>query len=67
MKKQPKTNHQRARREFLRDSAVAGAGVTIAATLPGAAVADATEAAPAKISDKYQLTPHISDYYKTLG
>ena len=66
MRKQPIKN-QRARREFLRESAVAGAGVTIATTLPGAAIAAQPEEEPVKASENYRLTPHIADYYKTLG
>ncbi len=59
---------KQARREFLRRSAAAGAGATIAATLPATALAE--EAAVDKVEAKeenYRVTRHISDYYKSLA
>lgn len=63
----PKTKLKRARREFLKGSAVAGAGVTVATVLPGAAAAAPLDPEPETPRDKYRLTPHIADYYKTLS
>ncbi|KAA3630686.1 MAG: formate dehydrogenase [Proteobacteria bacterium] len=66
MKKHKHTN-ARARRDFLKSSALAGAGATIASTLPGAAIAAPSEDAGDKPTDKYRVTRHIADYYKTLS
>lgn len=66
MTKQTKTK-DRARREFLRTGALAGAGATIAAALPGAALAVEPQTGSVKPNENYRLTPHIADYYKTLS
>lgn len=63
----PKRAAKRSRREFLKGSALAGAGVTVAAALPGAAAAAPPDSEPETPDDKYRLTPHIADYYKTLS
>ena len=55
------------RRDFIRSSAVAGAGATVTAALPGVALAAEPEAAESKPVEKYRVTRHISDYYKTLS
>ncbi len=69
MKKQSKrqTPSGQARREFLRNSAIAGAGATIATALPGAAAADDPGPEKGQPDENYRLTRHISDYYKTLA
>ncbi len=69
MKKHSKrqTTNGKARREFLRHSAIAGAGATIATTLPGAAMAEDSEKETVQPDENYRLTRHISDYYKTLA
>ena len=66
MTKKSKTS-DKGRREFLRDSALAGAGATIATVLPQAAIAATPADETTKADDKYRLSPHISDYYKTLA
>ena len=66
MKKSTKTN-VKARREFLRASAIAGAGATIAASMPASAVAVADDAQAPRPSENYRVTKHVADYYKTLG
>ena len=63
----PKTTLKRARREFLKGSAVAGAGVTVATVLPGAAAAAPPDSGPETPVDKYRLPPHIADYYTPLS
>lgn len=67
MKKSQQTLDQR-RRDFLRNTATAGAGVAVAVTLPGLASASTEEEAPAEVDSKkgYRLTPHIAAYYKTM-
>lgn len=62
MKKQTATNE--TRRDFLRTSVAVGAGATVAAAVPGAAMAD-TETVEAKPKENYRLTRHIADYYKS--
>ena len=57
---------QQARRHFLRGSVAAGAGVTVAAAVPGVALgADAQGQQDAPKNEKYRVTKHISDYYKS--
>ena len=63
----PKTTLKRARREFLKGSTVAGAGVTLATVLPNAVVAAPIDPEPETLGDEYRLTPHIAEYYKTLS
>ena len=56
----------KARRDFLRGSVAAGAGATVAAALPGAALAgDESEVVKAPQDEHYRVTKHISDYYKS--
>jgi hypothetical protein len=64
MKKQKPGNSDR--RDFLRGSVVAGAGVTVAAAVPGVALAEPVEP-ETKVAknENYRLTRHISDYYKS--
>jgi len=62
-KKQPKDQD---RREFLKKSTLAGAGVaaaTMVSTRAVAAVADESELNPGQKG--YQLTQHVLDYYKS--
>ena len=53
------------RRDFLRGGLAAGAGATIAATVPGVALAATGEDAPASTEENYRITRHIADYYKS--
>ncbi len=66
MSKTPKTTNS-GRREFIRTTAIAGAGATVTAVLPGTAMAAETDAESIKPVEKYRVTRHISDYYKTLS
>jgi len=63
MKQQKPDN--RARRQFLRGSVAAGAGVTVAATVPGVGLAGQTPEQPEVKNENYRVTKHISDYYKS--
>lgn len=65
--KKHKPTGKKARREFLKTSALAGAGATIASTLPGAAIAAPDESDSIKPNENYRVTRHIADYYKTLS
>lgn len=66
MKKDQKQLHDAARRSFLRDSATAGAGVAVAAAVPG--IASATDELQVDDEKKgYRLTDHIIAYYKTTA
>lgn len=63
-----KTNQQR--RNFLRGTAAAGAGVVLTTAASGVAVADTTDNRTEKTNGKkagYQLSQHILDYYKTCA
>jgi hypothetical protein len=63
-----KTNQQR--RNFLRGTAAASAGVVLTTAASGVAVADATDKRTDRTSGKkagYQLSQHILDYYKTCA
>jgi len=54
------------RREFIKKSTLAGAGVAATAMTSTAAIADAGAAATEKPGQKgYQLTQHVLDYYKS--
>jgi len=56
------------RREFIKKTTLAGAGVaatTMVSTRAIAAVGDETEAKP--VQKGYQLSQHILDYYKSAG
>ncbi len=63
MKKEAQAD--KARRNFLRGSVVAGAGATVAVTMPAVALDHETEQPPAEKDENYRLTRHISDYYKS--
>ncbi len=64
MKKLTK-NPDSSRRDFLRGSVAAGAGASIVATVPGAALAAQAEQEPDRPVENYRLTRHIADYYKS--
>lgn len=70
--KREQQSPDRKRRRFLRDTAMAGAGVAVAVALPGLATTtspavDGDAPSDEALSQKgYRLTPHIADYYKTL-
>jgi nitrous oxide reductase len=66
MKKNDRKMDQQ-RRDFLRNSATTGAGVMIAAAVPGVAIAGTNENAkqPTKGNSGYKLSQHIVDYYKS--
>jgi hypothetical protein len=63
MKKQ--TPNSEKRREFLRTSVAAGAGASVIAAVPGAALAADTEISEPVKEENYRVTRHISDYYKS--
>lgn len=66
MKKEQKQLPDAGRRDFLRGSATAGAGVAVAAAVPGIASA----ADDLQVDDEkkgYRLTDHIIAYYKTAA
>lgn len=68
MSRDNKLSLDHKRRRFLRDSAAIGAGVAVAASLPGLVSAE-EPAEPAHEADSqkgYRLTPHIAAYYKTM-
>ena len=54
------------RREFIKKTSLAGAGLAVGTALPGAAVAvePQTDAQPGQKG--YQVTQHVIDYYKSL-
>jgi hypothetical protein len=68
MKKAKKHSLDHNRRKFLRHSATAGAGLAVAASLPGLASGEAEEGVTNESSGQkgYRLTPHIAAYYKTM-
>ena len=68
MKKAKKHSLDHNRRKFLRHSATTGAGIAIAASLPGLATSETDEGATSEPSSQkgYRLTPHIAAYYKTM-
>jgi hypothetical protein len=54
------------RREFIKKSALAGAGVAVTATAGASAIATDDAASIEKPGQKgYQLTQHVLDYYKS--
>ncbi len=56
------------RREFIKKSTLAGAGVAASTVLPGAAVANVpAEQGDSTNSKGYQLTPHVIKYYKSAA
>ncbi len=66
MKNDRKETHDSGRREFLRGSAKAGAGVAVAAAVPGAVALASDETVTVDIEQKgYRLTNHILEYYKS--
>ena len=63
-----KKNLNEGRRDFLRGSAVVGAGVVAATGLSGQAVAAIEpEKTEQPVEEGYRLTKHILDYYKTAA
>ena len=68
MKQERKQTPDKSRREFLQDSAAAGVGIAVAASLPGTVVASEEKTADATPeTNGYRLTNHILEYYKTLS
>ena len=56
------------RREFIKNSTLAGAGVAAAAVLPGAVSASTTiDKTENKKQKGYQLTEHVLEYYKSAA
>ena len=54
------------RREFIKKSTLAGAGVAATAMAGTAAIADVGATSTEKPGQKgYQLSPHVLDYYKS--
>ena len=68
MKKAKQHTLDHNRRKFLRKSASAGAGIAVAASLPGLAESDEEPSASSESKTRkgYRLTPHIAAYYKTM-
>jgi len=68
MKKAKKHSLDHNRRKFLRNSASAGAGFAVAASLPGLASSEVEEGVTSESTSQkgYRLTPHIAAYYKTM-
>lgn len=58
---------QTGRRNFLRTSAVAGAGAAIVASSPSSALALTEVEQAEKESSGYRVTEHIAAYYKTAA
>ena len=64
-KSQPKDQD---RREFIKKTTLAGAGVAAATMVSTRAVAAVGDEAESKPGQKgYQLTQHVLDYYKSAG
>ena len=66
MKRQTK-QPDNSRRAFIKNSALAGAGLAVGSTLPGAAVAETPTESAEKNDKGYHLTQHIVDYYKSAA
>ena len=67
MKKANKTLDNN-RRDFIKKSALVGAGVAASTVVGGEAVAAVTtEDGEAKQNKGYQLTQHVADYYKSAA
>lgn len=54
------------RRDFMKTTTLAGAGIAAAAAVPGAALAAGSEEPAKKPQQGYHVTRHIIDYYKSL-
>ena len=59
------TPRVQSRRDFLRNAAVSGGGVAVAAALPATALGKTKDAKPDQPEEGYRLTQHIADYYKS--
>ena len=56
------------RREFIKKSALVGAGIAAATVAPVSAAAGVAVDRPEDKQQKgYQLTPHVIEYYKSLA
>ncbi len=68
MNKAKKYSLDHNRRKFLSKTATAGAGIAVAASLPGLAAGDDEGMASSESAQQkgYRLTPHIAAYYKTM-
>jgi len=59
---------QTGRRNFLRNSAFAGAGAAIVASAPASALTLAEETGQTETGSKgYRVTEHVAAYYKTAA
>ncbi len=66
--KTPKQQVSQSRRKFLRDAGITGGVAAVAATAPGAAIAEVDEGGSEQQPNKgYRLTKHILDYYKSAA
>ena len=54
-----------SRRDFLRNAAIGGGSVAVAAALPATALGKTEDAKPERPEEGYRLTRHIADYYKS--
>jgi len=66
MKKDEKKSVDVSRRKFLQGSAAAGAGAVLTAAVPTTVVA-APETEAEKGNKGYQVTQHVTDYYKSAA
>lgn len=66
--KKIKKDHNKTRREFIKNSTLVGAGVVATAVLPGTANASTSIDRPEDKKQKgYQLTEHVLEYYKSAA
>jgi hypothetical protein len=66
--KKVKNDLTKSRREFIKNSTLAGAGIAAAAIIPGTVVAGTKSEMPEDKKQKgYQLTDHIIEYYKSAA
>ncbi len=66
--KKTKKELDKSKRDFIKKSALAGAGVAASTVVSGEAVAAVNAGDKETRQDKgYQLTPHILEYYKSAA
>lgn len=66
--KKTKKELDKSKRDFIKKSALAGAGVVASTVVSGEAVAAVSADDKETRQDKgYQLTPHILEYYKSAA
>jgi len=65
--KKIKNDLNKKRREFIKSSTLAGAGVVATTVLPGTAIASNSVEEPEEKQKGYQLTEHVLEYYKSAA